>query len=156
MSEDSSLTSLDTTSASPKSPLSSSYSNVAASCSLSPMLSDVTSMLYSLENPLDAQMAKSSIDEQVGPCTQLPLVKVENNDQGWTTVSCKKRCSGEVMLVPPPRTPEGSPYYDELIENLAQIMLANASKPSFTYSLDRKSTRLNSSHSGESRMPSSA
>ena len=90
ISEDSSLTFSGTTSGSPKSPLPHLYSDVAASRSLSPMLSDMILMLYSLGNPLDAQMAKSSIDEQVGPCTQLPLVKVEDNDQGWTTVSCKK------------------------------------------------------------------
>ena len=47
----------------------------------------------------------------------------------------KKRCSCKVMLVPPSRTPKGSPRYDKLIEHLAQMTLANVSKPSFTYSL---------------------
>ena len=43
----------------------------------------------------------------------------------------------------------------ELFKNGAILMYPNFDKK-FTLKTDRKSTRLNSSHSGESRMPSSA
>ena len=43
-------------------------------------------------------------------------------------------------------------------QSVSQFMLNSASQryPVFVYVLDRKSTRLNSSHSSPSRMPSSA
>ena len=52
-----------------------------------------------------------------------------------------------------PRTPESQ----MLVDNLAHISTASGTPIEiFDGSLDRKSTRLNSSHSAKSRMPSSA
>ena len=42
-----------------------------------------------------------------------------------------------------------------MIDDMA-VYIANLGKYNEGYLVDRKSTRLNSSHSGESRMPSSA
>ena len=49
-------------------------------------------------------------------------------------------------------------YYDELNDSQKEALLRQIDETDFsvTSKVDRKSTRLNSSHSGQSRMPSSA
>ena len=61
-----------------------------------------------------------------------------------------------------PNHPSGSAFYGEAIENTPVLQAFPDDTQIMRYKLyrdwetDRKSTRLNSSHSGESRMPSSA